>query len=97
MRSRAKCEEGHRDEILEIDHPPSIDNCSKACQAEKNCRFFIYNEKDGECKSGTTNNAKCQLNNDGTMPHAHENWEDDEHNFYEIKSNYLTAQDYIYD
>ena len=96
LRSRAKCYSAFEGKTLKIDHPPSIENCSQACQAKKNCRFFIFNEKDGKCIVHEASNAKCQVNNTGDMPHAYENWKDDEYNFYEIKSNYLTAQNYIY-
>ena len=88
MRSGAKCtiDAIGGDEKLTMDNAQSIDNCSHTCKGKENCRFFVFNEKNGECKMESTKNAKClpligkNWNEDNMV------WEEDASSFYEIKS-----------
>ena len=77
------------DNLLKIGNTPSINNCSNACKADGNCRFFVYNEKNKECKSEGTKNAKCLNDIEKNSNKNDEAWEDDEYNFYEIKREYF--------
>ena len=88
MRAGAKCgtDSIEGDEILKNSNDLSINNCSSACKEKGNCRFFTFNEKNGECKMENTKNAKC-LTEIGENWNEHDmNWKEDASSFYEIKS-----------